>query len=113
MPPEEALPWAERSVAHAFERGAEHVSLIPVRAGNGEMERLERRGSFTRPTLEQIEETLDRCLELGPGVVTVDLWDAERFAACRRCLGDRIARLGRINASGRGEPRIDCPECRP
>ncbi len=111
VPPHEALDWVVRSAEHAFSQGAEHVSLIPVRTGNGEMERLERQGSFVRPTLGQIEGALDRCLDLGPAV-TVDLWDVERFADCPGCRDERVARLARINLSGRPEPAVECGACR-
>lgn len=62
VPTEETVSWAERSAAFACGEGASHVALIPVRGGNGEMEQLERRGDFVRPTLAQLEESLDRCL---------------------------------------------------
>lgn len=110
--PAEAVDWTERSVVHAFERGAEHVSLLPLRPGNGEMERLRRLGAFSPPTLEMVEDALDRCSELGPGVVTVDTWDLERFASCPSCRAERLARLQRINLSGVAEPRVLCGDCR-
>ncbi|MEE8526196.1 MAG: radical SAM protein, partial [Thermoanaerobaculia bacterium] len=65
IPAEELIEWVERSAAYAFEHGAVHVSLIPVRGGNGELERLERAGDFTPPTLGNVEEAVERCLELG------------------------------------------------
>ena len=64
VPPEEAVEWAVRSAVHAFEQGAERVSLIPVRGGNGAMEALREAGDFTPPRLDQLEEALERCLDL-------------------------------------------------
>ncbi len=108
MPPEEAVEWAVRSAAHAFEQGAERVSLIPVRGGNGALEAL----GFVPPGLDQLEEALERCLGLG-GIVTADLWDARRFASCPECAEARIARLERMNRTGRLEARGECEVCRP
>ncbi len=108
--PGERLRWVERSAALAFDRGAVHVALIPVRGGNGEMERLEQLGDFVRPTLAEVEEALECCLGLG-GVMTVDTWGLERFADCPACAGERIARLERINRSGMSEPSVNCSAC--
>jgi hypothetical protein len=110
IPPTESVEWAVRSVQHALECGAQHVSLIPVRGGNGIMDELERDGAFTPPTLSQIEDALDQCLALG-GVVTADLWDFDRVSHCRACASARRTRLTRINLSGVAEPRVVCAEC--
>lgn len=111
-PPDEAVNWAVRSAEHAFAQGAERVSLIPVRGGNGAMEVLQETGDFTPTRLEQLEEALERCLTLNKGIVTVDLWDARRFVHCSECAADRIARLDRMNRAGRAEPRISCATCK-
>ncbi len=111
VPPGEAPEWTRASVAHAFGEGAEHVSLIPVRGGNGEMERLRREGAFVAPTLGQIEEALERCRDLGPGVVSVDTWDLERFSECGRCFERRRERLVRINLTGTADPSVECRAC--
>lgn len=99
VPPEEAVEWAVRSCVHAFEQSAARVSLIPLRGGN------------TPPTLDQLEEALERCLALNGGIVTADLWDARRFATCPSCTDARLARLDRMNRTGRIEPRPACPDC--
>jgi radical SAM enzyme (TIGR01210 family) len=113
VPPEETVEWAVRSAAHAFDRGVETVSLIPVRGGNGELERLTARGEFTPPTLGQLEAALEGALTgAGPGrVVTADLWDAGPLVRCPVCGPARLARLERINLGGRFEPRVDCAAC--
>jgi archaeosine synthase beta-subunit len=108
---EESVAWTVRTVEYAVERGASVVSIIPVRGGNGEMERLEALGQFAPPTLSQLEETLDRCLQFTSTVVTADLWDVERLPACERCRGERVERLRRQNVTGRAEPRISCRLC--
>jgi radical SAM enzyme (TIGR01210 family) len=111
VPAHESVEWTARAVRYAAERGAAVVSIIPVRGGNGEMERLAAAGHFTPPTLLQLEEALDRCVQLAPTVVTADLWDAERLPACERCRTARIARLQRMNVSGRAERRVSCDAC--
>lgn len=109
--PQRAVEWAVRSVEYAFARGAQHVSLIPVRGGNGIMEELQRTGIFAPPRLSQLEEALERCLALEAGVVTADLWDAEPLIACDECAAARLARLARMNLSGQVEPRVACEAC--
>lgn len=99
VPLEEAVEWAVRSCAHAFGQGSDRVSLIPLRGGD------------TPPRLDQLEEALERCLDLNQGIVTADLWDVRRFATCTHCVDARLARLERMNRSGLVEPRAACPEC--
>ena len=112
VPAAESVTWTERTVAYAVERGAALVSIIPVRGGNGELERLQALGEFTPPTLAQLEDALDAGLTRAEGAaVTADLWDAERLQGCSRCRADRIARLARVNLTGRSEPRVACAEC--
>ena len=112
VPPAEAVLWAVRSAIEAFDQGAVHVALVPVRGSAGEMERLAREGHFTPPTLGMVEEAFDSCLGLGaPGVVTVDTWDLEHLATCPDCGPLRHARLARMNLSGTVEPRIPCHRC--
>jgi hypothetical protein len=98
-------------VEHAAAQGAAVVSIIPVRGGNGEMERLAALGEFTPPTLAQLEDALDGCAHIADTVVTADTWDLEKFARCEACLPARAERLRRVNVSGRAEPRIACARC--
>jgi archaeosine synthase beta-subunit len=109
--PEESVEWTVRTVEHAAGQGAAVVSIIPVRGGNGEMERLAAAGEFTPPTLSQLEDALDGCAHITSTVVTADSWDVEKLARCEVCLAARKARLCRINVSGRAEPRIVCDAC--
>lgn len=108
---DEAVDWTVRSVEHAARSGASVVSIIPVRGGNGEMERLAELGMFTPPTLCQLEQALDRCVGWSRTVVTVDLWDVDRLAACPLCRDARVARLQRINLTGGAEPSVACEAC--
>ncbi|MEO6527038.1 MAG: radical SAM protein [Gemmatimonadaceae bacterium] len=107
----ESVAWTVRTVERAVERGASVVSIIPVRGGNGEMERLQALGHFSPPTLAQLEAALERSLQFAPAVVTADLWDVDRLAACEPCRSDRVERLGRLNATGRFELPIECSAC--
>jgi radical SAM enzyme (TIGR01210 family) len=113
VPAAESVEWTARTVEYAAQRGASVVSIIPVRGGNGEMERLAALGHFTPPTVSQLEEALDRCLPLPDTVVTADLWDVGRLGACGGCHDARVERLRRLNETGRAEPRIACAECAP
>lgn len=108
---EEGVAWTVHTVEYAVERGASVVSIIPVRGGNGEIERLQAEGNFVPPTLSQLEAALDGCLQFTGTVVTADLWDAEQLPACEHCRSQRIERLRRLNVGGRAEPRIACPTC--
>jgi len=115
VPAEEAVAWAVRSAAHAFEAGACHVALIPLRSGNGALEELAGRGELSFPSLDDLEEALERSLDLpaarAGAVVTADLWDLERLAACSSCLSARRERLRRANLRGRLEPPGPCAAC--
>ncbi|MDB4898728.1 MAG: radical protein [Gemmatimonadetes bacterium] len=111
VPDAESVEWTVRTVEYAARQGAAVVSIIPVRGGNGEMERLEALGAFTPPTLTQLEETLDRCLGFSSTVVTADLWDVDRLHACEACRAARTERLHRLNLAGRPETRIACAVC--
>ena len=109
--PEESVDWTVRTVEYAAERGASVVSIIPVRRGNGEIERLKAIGHFNPATLSQLEEALDRCLRITSAVATADIWDVERLPACDQCKPERIERLRRLNVTGRAEPGIACGSC--
>ena len=116
VPPAEAVDWAVRSACHALDRGAESVALIPVRDGNGELERLAAEGEFHPPRLADLEAALDGVLELdavktGRGLVGADLWDLDRFADCPVCLPARQARLEGMNRDGQPAPRVECGAC--
>jgi len=118
IPSAESLDWTVATVEHALDRGARRVALNPVRGGNGEMERLAATGDFTPPTLDDVEDALDACLELPrarEAVVVADLWDVELLATCPegcpKCSGVRIERLRRQNLTGRIESRVECGVC--
>jgi archaeosine synthase beta-subunit len=109
--PEESVEWTVRTAEYAARCGATRIALIPVRGGNGEMERLAALGRFVPPGLSQLEAALDRCLDLAPVLVAADLWDIDRLPACAECRPRRIARLRRLNLSGGPEARVVCHVC--
>ena len=108
---EESVDWTVRTVEYAIERGGSVVSIIPVRGGNGEMERLQDLGHFTPPTLSQLEDVFDRCSSFSGAAVTADLWDIERIALCNDCKSARVERLRLMNLRGGPQPRIPCDTC--
>lgn len=111
LPSAESVTWAVRSAAYALEHGAGVVALVPVRPGNGELERLAAAGAFSPPTLADLEAAFEGALALRAGVVIADLWDAERLPACAACGVSRIGRLARMNRTGRLLPGIRCDAC--
>jgi uncharacterized Fe-S cluster-containing MiaB family protein len=111
IPHAESVDWAVRTAEYAAERGARVVSLIPVRGGNGEMERLAAMGAFVPPTLLQLEEALERCVELRPTIATADLWDTDGLVACGECRADRVERLRHMNLTGHMPTRRSCVSC--
>ena len=111
VPVHESLEWTLRTVEYAVNRGAKRVSIIPLRGGNGEMERLRDLGDFTPPSLLDLETALDESARFPGVVVTADLWDVGRLADCEACAPARISRLERINSTGVREPRIGCDIC--
>jgi len=112
VPDREVIDWSVLSAAYAMERGAETVTLIPVRGGNGELERLEGEGVFLTPTLAEVETAIERAMALpGDTVVQLDLWDLEKLSECEDCFGRRKQRLERTNLSGLPEASIECASC--
>lgn len=111
VPAVDSIEWTRRTVEYAAERGASIVSIIPVRGGNGEMERLRALDHFMPPTLTDLETALDACAGSSATVVTADLWDAERLPACEACRSARVTRMTRMNATGLPQPSIECYAC--
>jgi hypothetical protein len=102
------IDMALASIEHAFDRGGTCCSVIPTRGGNGIMEQLAERGLFAPPRLSSLERVLERGIGLGRGRVFVDLWDAEKLAACSRCGPQRIERLRQMNLSQQVLPDVAC-----
>jgi len=97
----EALEWACRSIDFAFDCGANTISLIPTRSGNGALESLATRGEFAPPRPETLESALAYGIQLGRGRVFADTWDLEKLEPNEiRCSSLR-ARLERANQEQR------------
>ena len=111
LPEPEAAEWAERTVRWALERGAAHVSLIPLRDGGGPLAELRSRGALVPPRVATVEDAFDRAVELSGGVVTLDTWDLDRLLACPACAPARRARIEGMNRAGRRAPRVVCASC--
>ena len=113
VPQPEQGEWLRRSVDEAFACGAETVSLIPMRSGNGTIEALAREGLFSAPDLETLEDAFDEALARARGRVFADIWDLERLATCDTCASARRARLMSMNLTQRRLARVACPSCSP
>jgi radical SAM enzyme (TIGR01210 family) len=113
VPANESIEWVVRTARYAAERGASRVAIIPVRGGNGEMERLQGLGDFVPPTLAQLEAALERCLTIRSAVVTADLWDVERLPGCESCRPQRVTRIRTMNLIPSPQPPapIPCSQC--
>ncbi len=102
------IDMALASIEHAFDCGATCCSVIPTRGGNGIMEQLAERKLFAPPRLESLERVLELGIGLSRGRVFVDLWDAEKLAACSHCGPQRIDRLRQMNLSQQVLPTTAC-----
>lgn len=105
------LEWVVKSAEFARACGADAISLIPVRTGNGAMERLLASGEFTPPSLAVLEEAVRRVLALQTGRVFADTWGLEAFSRCPRCFAARRDRLRAINLAQRDLPSVSCAAC--
>ncbi len=113
VPESEREHWPVLSAAYAFEHGVETVSLIPVRGGNGALERLAEGGEFRAPDLAEVERVFGRALGLTGGTVLLDTWDLASFGRCPSCSEARLARLMEAAESGAAEvlDGAPCPDC--
>lgn len=96
---EEGMEWAKRSLVHAFDVGVPCCSVIPTRAGNGIMDRLQAASEFSPPTLRSLEEVVAYGMGLRKGRVFADLWDIQSTGSCPQCGPQRINRLHAMNLS--------------
>ena len=114
------------SIELSFRAGAEVVSLIPTRLGNGAMEELQRQSQFIPPALEDLEMAIEDFFEenrrenflegeerrrqsaRSSGVVLADLWNADALDAPSCCAAARIERLRSMNLLQRNLPLPPC-----
>ena len=111
----EGIEWAVKSADAAFHRGVTTCTIIPVRGGNGAMDRLEEQGQFQPPVLRSLETAFEECLRLNCTVnqrrVFVDLWDLVRISQCAFCFSARQQRLRDMNDRQLILPPVICPVC--
>ena len=104
----EGVFWAERSLDFAFNAGVECCVIIPVRAGNGAMDKLIEKGTFAMPDIRSLEMVLEYGIEQQTGRVFADVWDLKLFSKCDRCLDGRIKRLTKMNLGQKYISPIKC-----
>ena len=113
MTEEEGILWARKSIDFAFDCGVDSCTVIPVRAGNGAMEELMRKGDFEMPNLTSLEQVLEYGISQRRGPVFADTWDLELFSDCKTCFGDRHDRIHKMNLTQELGPEIICRQCIP
>ncbi len=111
MREEDAVEWAARSLAFAFECGATAATLLPTRGGNGALETLAASGDFAPPALRTLERAAEQAVASNRERVFVDLWDAESWPGCAMCRDSRIARLRTLNLTGTVPAAVACDAC--
>lgn len=107
----DGLEWAVKSAEFAFACGANAVSLIPTRGGNGAMERLLERNEFTPPRLSTLERAQEAALNLRAGRVFADTWNLAEFSRCPNCFEKRRQRIYSMNLSQTIVPAVECAAC--
>jgi hypothetical protein len=104
----EGIFWAERSIDFAFSSGIECCTIIPVRAGNGIMDKLMDKGDFNLPEIYSLEKVLEYGIGLKKGRVFADTWDLGLFSKCEECTKKRTERLVEMNLTQKIVHNIEC-----
>jgi len=104
----EGVFWAKKSIDFAFKTGIECCTIIPVRAGNGTMDFLLKKGEFSLPTIQSLEAVLEYGVQLKAGRMFADIWDLQLFSNCDKCLQQRINRVTNINLNQKITEQIKC-----
>ncbi len=105
MTEEEGVLWAEKSLDFAFSTGVECCTVIPVRAGNGAMEKLAAKGWFTPPSIDSLEKVLEYGLSLKAGRVFGDTWDLHLFSTSAPSFSQQLSRIQTMNLTQTLPPR--------
>ena len=108
MSESEGIFWAKKSIDFAFSSGVECCTVIPVRAGNGAMDMLEREGHFSPPDISSLETVMEYGIGLNTGRVFADVWDLGLFSSCTSCIDQRTNRLIEMNLNQKISSRIMC-----
>lgn len=93
----EGIHWAQKSIDFAFNVGVECCIVIPVRAGNGAMEELQKTGDFHLPEIESLEFVLEYGINLKAGRIFADTWDLGLFSSDAERLEQQINRINWMN----------------
>jgi len=104
----EGIFWANKSIDYAFEVGVQCCTVIPVRAGNGAMDILMKKGDFSFPMLSSLERVLEYGIGLSSGRVFADVWDLELFSDCEKCFDERQRRLMTMNLNQKNVDQVAC-----
>jgi len=107
----EGAAWLRRSIDLAFDCGGSTCCIIPLRHGNGAIERIAASGGLPPQRLRDLETAVEYGLGLRRGRVLADLWDIEQFYSCD-CSPARAARLVEMNRVQRIKSPILCDRCR-
>lgn len=98
----EGIEWCVRSVEWAHRLGVRHISLIPLRSGNGAVEHLQAQGCAEAPRAASLEQVMRQVVGLSGSVITADLWDWPQLRGLtQRCREPRRLALERLNRSQR------------
>lgn len=111
MTEEEGIVWARKSIDYAFDCGVDSCTVIPVRAGNGAMDELMKKGEFEMPDLASLEDVLEYGISQERGLVFADTWDLELFSNCETCFPARNERIHQMNLTQKTYAEINC-RCR-
>lgn len=116
----ESIDWTWKTVAYALERNVRHVSIIPVRAGNGWIDSLIHSGEYQLPTIAMVRRLLEsfenRVWSIPKSsTIEFDLWDWDSLkGGCTVCRSNLKKLLAQRNRTQWSQPfsefRIDC-EC--
>ncbi len=106
----QGVEYCLESIAAARDWGVRHVSIIPVRGGNGAMEFLQAEGRFEPPLASSLEKVLHESVAQSSMVVTADLWDWQRLRGiCVHCNQLRYDNLLHVNLTQRRTQLLDLP----
>lgn len=108
MSERDGIFWAERSIDFAFDAGVECCVIIPVRGGNGIMEKLAEKGLFSPPGIKSLEKVLEYGIEKQAGRVFADIWDLKLFSKCDKCHTAKTDRITGMNLTQRLLPDVKC-----
>ena len=98
MDEDEGVDWCIQSIKFADKCGARHISVIPMRSGNGTLEHLQSRGLFQPPRASSLETVMLTLRPQTRAVLTADLWDWGKMEGhCPRCRQVRLEKLERAN----------------